>query len=152
MNNPYLNSHPAYPMPIQSSNYSKATGKVRKLRKEVLIARADRNRLDIVNASQEICQDISRLNWIRWLMPGISKYQLLCGFSLTIRKLLNQYPLFSSIASATLAASVRRMVIQNAKPLLKWTVISAAAWKIYGLWRAERLHQDATSDHGCTKL
>ncbi|WP_225721640.1 DUF3318 domain-containing protein [Candidatus Vallotiella sp. (ex Adelges kitamiensis)] len=136
MNNLYSNSYLTQLAPPQESNYSKI--KVRKLRKEVLLARAHRNRIDIANASEEIRQGVSKLSWIKWLIPGISRCRVLSGLPAAICESLNQYPVLSSIISATLAGSVRRLVIRNFKHLLKWTVISAAVWTSYNLWKAVR--------------
>ncbi|CAG7601449.1 DUF3318 domain-containing protein [Candidatus Vallotia tarda] len=145
MNNTHSSSHLAYLTSMRGLNYPK--GKVRGLRKEVLRARADRNRLDIVSAGQEMFYDISRFNWMRWLIPGINRYRLLCKFPLAVRKFLDQHPVLSSIASAILAGPIRRVIIHNAKPLLKWSVIGIAAWKCYFLWKAVRPKHRTTTTH-----
>lgn len=111
--------------------------KVRAIRKELLLARADLERFEIVQAGTELRQGVTKLSWIGWLMPGISRIRSLRRLP-AVGALLDQYPLLGSIASVAFAGPVRRVVLRNAKPLLKWTVLGATAWQGYKLWKAVR--------------
>ncbi|MCG1042682.1 DUF3318 domain-containing protein [Mycetohabitans sp. B8] len=133
MNHSYSNGRLAQPASVRGSG----DPKVRAIRKELLLARADLDRLDIADAGQALRQGVSKLSWIRWLMPGIGRFRSLRRLP-AIGALLDQHPVLASIASAAFAGPVRRVVIRNAKPLLKWTVVGAAAWQGYKLWKEVR--------------
>jgi hypothetical protein len=140
MNNRHSNGRLAQPASVRGSS----DPKVRAIRKELLLARADLDRLDIAGAGHELRQGAAKLSWIRWLMPGISRFRSLHRLPV-IGALLNQHPVLGSIASAAFAGPVRRVVIRNAKPLLKWTVLGAAAWQGYKLWKAVRPQRHTTA-------
>ncbi|CBW75546.1 unnamed protein product [Mycetohabitans rhizoxinica HKI 454] len=133
MNHPYSNSRLAQPASVRGSG----DPKVRAIRKELLLARADLDRLDIAQAGQELRQGVTKFSWLGRLMPGISRFRSLRRLP-AIGALLGQHPVLGSIASAAFSGPVRRMVMRNAKPLLKWTVVGTIAWRGYKLWKAVR--------------
>ncbi|KAG0162356.1 hypothetical protein DFQ28_004414 [Apophysomyces sp. BC1034] len=111
--------------------------KIRTIRKELLLARADLERFEIAQAGAELRQGVAKLSWISRLMPGISRFRSLRRLP-AIGALLDQHPLLGSIASAAFAGPVRRAVMRNAKPLLKWTALGTVAWQGYKFWKAVR--------------
>ncbi|MEJ2767925.1 DUF3318 domain-containing protein [Mycetohabitans sp. B46] len=133
MNHPHSNGRLAQPASVRGSG----DPKVRAIRKELLLARADLDRLDIAQAGQELRRGVAKFSWLSGLIPGISRFRSLRRLP-AIGTLLGQHPVLGSIASAAFSGPVRRVVMRNAKPLLKWTAVGAIAWRGYKLWKAVR--------------
>jgi hypothetical protein len=126
-----------------------STPQLRRLRKELLLVRADVERVELVQATYELRQAVTHFSWLKFLIPGFggisvgkgSKASLLNAG--TIGALLKQYPFISSIASMVLAKPLRATVVAGAKPALKWGSLGLAAWEAYRIWRQMK-HDSAT--------
>ncbi|WP_277187084.1 DUF3318 domain-containing protein [Caballeronia sp. BR00000012568055] len=129
------------------------TPHMRALRKELLIARADVERMEMRQATVDLRESVTHFSFLRFLMPGgksrrtgrrggsagggignILGSLLGGGGGGGIGTLFKQYPIIGSIASLVLTKPVRTTVLRGAKPLLKWGGLGLAAcegWRIY---------------------
>jgi hypothetical protein len=130
------------------------TPHMRALRKELLIARADVERMELRQATHDLRESVTHFSFLRMLMPGGKNRRSsrrgasgggigsmlgslfsggggLGGLSL----LLKQYPIIGSVASLVLTKPVRTKVLHGAKPLLKWGGLGFAAWEGWRIYQ-----------------
>jgi hypothetical protein len=125
---------------------------LRALRKELLLVRADVERMELAQATIEFRQAVTHFSWLKFIVPGFagmragSKEGLLNAG--TIGALLKQYPIISSIASIILAKPLRATVVSGAKPALKWGSLALAGWEAYRIWQQMKREKQAASSAG----
>jgi hypothetical protein len=129
-----------------------STPHMRALRKELLIARADVERMELAQASADLRYNVTHFSFLKFLMPGRGKRRAAgTGGGLMSRLgdlfggaargapglglLLRQYPVISSLASLVLAKPVRVKLMRNAKPLLKWGGLGLLGWEAYRVYK-----------------
>lgn len=123
---------------------------LRALRKELLMVRADVERMELVQATVELRQAVTHFSWLKFILPGFGGLRVGKGSKAsiinagTIGALLKQYPVISSIASILLAKPLRTTVAAGAKPVLKWGSIGLAAWEAYRIW--QQIKRDSAVD------
>jgi hypothetical protein len=134
------------------------TPHMRALRKELLIARADVERMEMRQATLDLRASVTHFSFLRFLMPGggarrwgkrraspggiggIIRSLLGSG---NIGVLLKQYPIVGSVASLVLTKPVRTKLLRSAKPVLKWGGLALAGWEG---WRIYQQMKTATPD------
>lgn len=127
-----------------------STPHLRRLRKELLLVRADVERVELVQATYELRQAVTHFSWLKFLIPGFGGISVGKGSKAsvlnagTIGALLKQYPFASSIVSMLLAKPLRTTVAAGAKPVLKWGSLGLAAWEAYRIWRQMKRDSSAT--------
>ncbi|WP_109482385.1 DUF3318 domain-containing protein [Paraburkholderia sp. C35] len=121
---------------------------LRALRKELLIVRADVERMELAQATLELRSAVTHFSWLKFIVPGFAgsmpwarKRGVAAG---GIGALLKEYPLISSIASLVLAKPIRNTVFATAKPVFKWGSVGLAAWEAY------RIYQQVKRESGKT--
>jgi hypothetical protein len=128
-----------------------STPHMRALRKELLIARADVERMELAQASADLRYKVSHFSILNLLMPGRRKRGRASGGSGFMSRLgglsglfsgsgrlgllLKQYPVVSSLASLVLTKPVRSRLIASAKPILKWGGLGLLGWEAYRVWQ-----------------
>jgi hypothetical protein len=128
-----------------------STPHMRALRKELLIARADVERMELAQAGDDLRYKFSHFSVVNLLMPGrrkrgrasggngfMSRISGLSGLfsgSGGLGLLLKQYPIVSSLASLVLTKPVRSRLIASAKPILKWGGLGLLGWEAYRVWQ-----------------
>jgi hypothetical protein len=123
---------------------------LRALRKELLMVRADVERMELVQATFELRQAVAHFSWLKFILPGFGGLRVGKGPKAsiinagTLGALLKQYPVISSIASILLAKPLRTTVAAGAKPALKWGSIGLAAWEAYRIW--QQIKRDSAVD------
>ncbi|KVN31067.1 DUF3318 domain-containing protein [Burkholderia stagnalis] len=113
----------------------------RAVRKELLILRAEVERLELAEAGAEIRHSFSRFRWLKVLVPGFgigSLGQSAKNLNASLGNLVNQYPMVSSLISLVLAKPVRSLLRASAGPALKWGSLGFAAWEIYRILKESR--------------
>ncbi|SMG43860.1 DUF3318 domain-containing protein [Paraburkholderia susongensis] len=114
---------------------------LRALRKELLLVRADVERVELLHATIELRQAVTHFSWLRFIIPGFGGIRMGKGQKAgvfnagTIGAILKQYPFASSIISMLLAKPLRATVVASAKPALKWGSIALAAWEAFRIWQ-----------------
>ncbi|MFM0335393.1 DUF3318 domain-containing protein [Paraburkholderia fungorum] len=114
---------------------------LRALRKELLLVRADVERMELAQATIELRQAVTHFSWLKFIVPGFGGVRVGRGSKASflnagsIGALLKQYPVISSIASLLLAKPLRATVAAGAKPVLKWGSLALAAWEGYRIWQ-----------------
>jgi hypothetical protein len=111
---------------------------LRALRKELLLVRADVERMELAQATVELRQAVTHFSWLKFILPGFAggmRWNKARGASAGISSLLKEYPLVSSIVSMLLAKPLRATVVATAKPALKWGSLGLAAWEAYRIWQ-----------------
>nr|WP_158936120.1 DUF3318 domain-containing protein [Burkholderia sp. S171] len=139
-----------------------STPHMRALRKELLIARADVERMELAQASADLRYKVSHFSVLSLLMPGRRKRGRASGASGFMSRmsglsglsglfsggggglglLLKQYPVVSSLASLVLTKPVRSRLIASAKPILKWGGLGLLGWEAYRVWQQIRSAPD----------
>jgi len=126
---------------------------LRALRKELLLVRADVERMELAQATLELRQAVTHFSWLKFIVPGLAgmRWRKASAASAGIGALLKEYPLISSIASLLLAKPLRATVAASAKPVLKWGSLALAAWEAYRIWQqmrndSRRAASDAADD------
>jgi hypothetical protein len=126
---------------------------LRALRKELLLVRADVERMELAQATLELRQAVTHFSWLKFIVPGLAgmRWHKASTASAGIGALLKEYPLISSIASLLLAKPLRATVVASAKPVLKWGSLALAAWEAYRIWQqmkndSRRASSDAADD------
>jgi hypothetical protein len=122
---------------------------LRALRKELLIVRADVERMELAQATIELRHTVTHFSWLKFLVPGfgaspfggLGSFGRRRGAAGGIGALLKEYPLISSIASLVLAKPIRSSVIATAKPMFKWGSVGLAAWEAF------RIYQQIKREH-----
>ncbi|MFL9928160.1 DUF3318 domain-containing protein [Paraburkholderia sp. RL18-103-BIB-C] len=123
---------------------------LRALRKELLLVRADVERIELVQATFDLRQAVTRFSWLKFVLPGFGGMRVGKGSKAsvinagTVGALLKQYPFISSIASLLLAKPLRATVVAGAKPALKWGSLGLAAWEAYRIW--QQMKRDSAVD------
>jgi len=127
-----------------------STPQMRALRKELLIVRAEVERMELAQATVELRQAVIHFSWLKFLVPGFAsmRWGVRGAANKGIGALLKQYPLLSSIASLLLAKPLRASVVASTKPVLKWGSVGLAAWEAYRIWQQVRResHRGASAD------
>jgi hypothetical protein len=111
---------------------------LRALRKELLLVRADVERMELLQATIDLRRAVTHFSWLRFIVPGfggMGRGSKKKGASVGIGGLLKQYPLLSSLASLLLAKPLRTTVTASARPVLKWGSLALAAWEAYRIWQ-----------------
>ena len=135
-----------------------STRHMRALRKELLIARADVERMELAQASADLRYKVSHFSFLSLLIPGRGKrgrspggsgfMSRLGGLSGLFNKgsglglLLKQYPIVSSLASLVLTKPVRTRLLRSAKPILKWGGLGLVGWEVYRVWQQMKSSPD----------
>jgi hypothetical protein len=78
---------------------------LRALRKELLLVRADVERMELAQATVDLRQAVTHFSWLKFIVPGFAgmRWGKARTASAGIGSLLKEYPLISSIASMLLA-------------------------------------------------
>ncbi|CAB3638732.1 DUF3318 domain-containing protein [Paraburkholderia rhynchosiae] len=127
---------------------------LRALRKELLLVRADVERMELAQATIELRQAVTHFSWLKFILPGFGGFRVGSGSKASflnagsISALLKQYPLISSIASLVLAKPLRATVAAGAKPALKWGSLAFAAWEAYRVWQQIKGASSASKGSG----
>ncbi|WP_144158276.1 DUF3318 domain-containing protein [Paraburkholderia sp. BCC1885] len=111
---------------------------LRALRKELLLVRADVERMELAQATVELRQAVTHFSWLKFIVPGFAggmRWNKARGATAGIGALLKEYPLISSIVSMLLAKPLRATVVATAKPAIKWGSLGLAAWEAYRIWQ-----------------
>lgn len=125
---------------------------LRALRKELLLVRADVERMELAQATIELRQAVTHFSWLKFILPGFGGMRVGKGSKASflnagsVGALLKQYPLISSIASIVLAKPLRTTVVAGAKPVLKWGSVGLAAWEAYRIW--QQMKRDSAASSG----
>lgn len=125
---------------------------LRALRKELLLVRADVERMELAQATIEIRQAVTHFSWLKFLVPGLAGLRAGSGSkggilnAGSIGALLKQYPLISSIASIILAKPLRATIAASAKPALKWGSLALAGWEAYRILQQMKRDKAASAD------
>ncbi|SAK69949.1 hypothetical protein AWB79_03732 [Caballeronia hypogeia] len=138
------------------------TPQMRALRKELLIARADVERMELRQATYDLRASVTHFSFLRFLMPGGGSRRWgrgrassggiggvlgsLLG-SGSIGVLLKQYPIIGSLASLILTKPVRTKVLHGAKPLLKWGGLALAGWEGWRIYQQMKSTTTETSNN-----
>jgi hypothetical protein len=123
---------------------------LRALRKELLLVRADVERMELAQATVDLRQAVTHFSWLKFIVPGFAgmRFGKARGAGAGIGALLKEYPLISSIASLVLAKPLRATVAASAKPVLKWGSLGLAAWEAYRIWQQMKSESNAASSKG----
>lgn len=127
-----------------------STPHLRALRKELLLVRADVERMELAQATIELRQAVTHFSWLKFILPGFGGMRVGKGPKAnfinagSIGALLKQYPLISSIASLVLAKPLRATIAASAKPALKWGSLALVGWEGYRIWRQMKNESSAT--------
>jgi hypothetical protein len=110
---------------------------LRVLRKELLLVRADVERMELVQATVDLRRAVTHFSWLKFFVPGFGgmRHGATKGAGASIGALLKQYSLLSSIASLLLAKPLRATIAASAKPVLKWGSLAFAAWEAYRVYQ-----------------
>lgn len=113
---------------------------LRALRKELLVVRADVERMELAQATIELRQAVIHFSWLKFVLPGFASMRWGARGATTkgLGALMKQYPLVSSLVSLLLAKPLRTSVAAGAKPVLKWGSVALAAWEAYRIWQQVR--------------
>jgi uncharacterized protein DUF3318 len=127
-----------------------STPQLRALRKELLIVRADVERMELAQATVELRHAIIRFSWLKFILPGFASMRWGTRSAATkgIGSLLKEYPLLSSIVSLLLARPLRTSVAATAKPVLKWGSLALGVWEAYRVWQQVRRETGARAGAG----
>ncbi|MFM0324133.1 DUF3318 domain-containing protein [Caballeronia glebae] len=136
------------------------TPHMRALRKELLIARADVERMELRQATHDLRASVTHFSVLRFLMPGGGGGSRRWGKrggstggiggmlgsllgSGNVGVLFKQYPVIGSLASLVLTKPVRTKLLHSAKPVLKWGGLALAGWEG---WRIYQQMKSATPE------
>ncbi|MFP4889708.1 DUF3318 domain-containing protein [Paraburkholderia sp. EG304] len=114
---------------------------LRALRKELLLVRADVERVELAQAVFELRQAVTHFSWLKFVIPGFGGVRVGKGAKAsvlnagTIGALLKQYPFISSVVSLLLAKPLRATVVRSARPALKWGSLALGAWEAFRIWQ-----------------
>ena len=149
----------------RANSHSLSTPHMRALRKELLIARADVERMEVMQASTDLRYSVKHFSVLKFLMPGrrtgrkasggggfMSRLGGLSSLGALFNNrglglLLKQYPVVSSLTSLLLAKPVRSRLLRSAKPILKWGGLGLLGWEAYRVWQQiKSTPPDASAD------
>lgn len=145
------------------------TPHMRALRKELLIARADVERMELRQATHDIRESVTHFSFLRFLWPrssntgrwgkrGASRGGIgaILGSLLgggggrgaggNLGLLFKQYPIIGSLASLVLTKPVRTKLLHGAKPALKWGGLGLVAWEAFRIWQQMKNTTTETSN------
>ncbi|KMQ80790.1 hypothetical protein BPMI_02577c [Candidatus Burkholderia pumila] len=140
------------------------TPHMRELRKELLIAREDVERMELHQATVDLRESVTHFSFLRFLMPGSGSRKSsrrgasasgggiggilssLLGGGGGIGVLFKQYPIVGSLASLILTKPVRTKILHGAKPALKWGGLGLAAWEAWSIYRQMKSNTPETSN------
>ncbi|WP_114809110.1 DUF3318 domain-containing protein [Paraburkholderia kururiensis] len=123
-----------------------AAPQLRALRKELLLVRADVERMELAEATFELKQAVTHFRWLRFLLPMFGQGG---ARSASIGLLLKDHPLVGSLLSLLLAKPLRAGLVKGAKPALKWGAVALGAWEAFRIWRqvqAEKREAEESAD------
>ncbi|BAN24037.1 DUF3318 domain-containing protein [Caballeronia insecticola] len=136
------------------------TPHMRALRKELLIARADVERMELRQATYDLRASVTHFSFLRFLMPGSGARRwgkrgaapggiggLLSSLlgSGNVGVLFKKYPIIGSVASLVLTKPVRTRLLHGAKPLLKWGGLALAGWEGWRIYQQMKSTATETS-------
>ncbi|SAK72339.1 hypothetical protein AWB77_03129 [Caballeronia fortuita] len=138
------------------------TPHMRALRKELLIARADVERMELRQATHDLRSSVTHFSFLRFLMPGSrgprrwgkrgapaggigGMLGSLLG-SGNMGLLFKQYPVVGSLASLVLTKPVRTKLLSSAKPVLKWGGLALAGWEGWRIYQQMKNAAPETSN------
>ncbi|CAH2782401.1 MAG: FIG00453113: hypothetical protein [uncultured Paraburkholderia sp.] len=130
---------------------------LRALRKELLLVRADVERMELAQATIELREAVTHFSWLKLIVPGFAavragsrggKSNFLNAGNFGV--LLKQYPLISSVVSMVLTKPLRATVAAGAKPALKWGSLALAGWEGYRIWQQMKNDSAAKSAAAAT--
>jgi hypothetical protein len=152
----------AFKAPQRNKMQKLRTPHMRALRKELLIARADVERMEMRQAAADLRSSVTHFSFLRFLMPKRSNrgwgkrgasgggimdtLSTLLGGGGGIGMLFKQYPIIGSLASLILTKPVRTRVVGSAKPLLKWGGLGFAAWEGWRIYQQMKSTTTETSN------
>ncbi|MDR5855325.1 DUF3318 domain-containing protein [Caballeronia sp. LZ062] len=139
--------------------------RMRTLRKELLLARADVERMELRQATHELRDSVAHLPLIgsmlvpgsrparrsvrstspRGTISGVLDSLLGRGGAGKYSFLFKQYPVVGSLASLLLTKPVRTRLLRSAKPLIKWGGLGLAAWEGWRIWQQMKTTSVETS-------
>ena len=125
---------------------------LRALRKELLLVRADVERMELAQATIELRQAVTHFSWLKFILPGFGGMRVGRGSKASflnagsIGALLKQYPLVSSIVSLVLAKPLRATVAAGAKPASSGAALRLPAWEAYRIWK--QMKSDSAASAG----
>jgi hypothetical protein len=137
------------------------TPHMRALRKELLIARADVERMELRQATYDLRASVTHFSFLRFLMPGGGSRRWgkrrassggiggMLGSLLgsgNMGMLFKQYPIIGSVASLVLTKPVRTKLLRSAKPVLKWGGLALAGWEGWRIYQQMKSNTPETSN------
>jgi hypothetical protein len=124
--------------PARARTHDLSTPQLRALRKELLIVRAGVERAEMAGTIVELRETVTRLSWLRFIVPGFSGSRGGGAVGSGIGNLLKQYPLLSSLVSLIVAKPLRSSVVSAARPLVKWGGLAFTVWEAWRVWQQVR--------------
>jgi hypothetical protein len=133
---------------------------MRALRKELLIARADVERMEIAQASADLRHSVTHFSFLKFLLPrrvgfgrsrpaagGGSIASMLSGLLSGggVSSMLRQYPIIGSLVSLVLTKPVLGKLARGAKPALKWGGLGLLVWEGFRVWQQMKTTSTETS-------
>jgi hypothetical protein len=124
---------------------------LRALRKELLLVRADVERVELTQATLDLREAVTHFSWLKFIIPGFGGLRVGKGSKArmisagTLGALLKQYPFASSIVSMLLAKPLRSTVVAGAKPALKWGGLALAGWEAFRIWQQMKRDSNAAA-------
>ncbi|RFU45913.1 DUF3318 domain-containing protein [Paraburkholderia sp. DHOC27] len=121
---------------------------LRALRKELLLVRADVERMELAQATVDLRQAVTHFSWLKFVVPGFAgmRWGKRSGAGAGIGALLKEYPLISSIVSMLLAKPLRATVVAGAKPVFKWGSLGLAAWEAFRIWQQMKKESSSSNE------
>ncbi|SAK95501.1 DUF3318 domain-containing protein [Caballeronia ptereochthonis] len=146
--------------PKHSKMQKLRTPQMRALRKELLLARADVERMELRQATYDLRASVTHFSFLRFLIPGggsrrwgrrgaSSGIAGMLGSLLgsgNVGALLKPYPIIGSVASLVLTRPVRTRLLRSAKPLLKWGGLALAGWEGWRIYQQMKSTATETSN------
>ncbi|SAK43486.1 hypothetical protein AWB75_00563 [Caballeronia catudaia] len=157
-----MSQHDTFRTPKRDKTQKLRTPHMRALRKELLIARADVERMELRQATYDLRASVTHFSFLRFLMPGGGGSRrwgkrraspggiggmlgALLG-SGNMGMLLKQYPIIGSVASLMLTKPVRTKLLRSAKPVLKWGGLALAGWEGWRIYQQMKSAAPETSN------
>ncbi|WP_321796247.1 DUF3318 domain-containing protein [Caballeronia sp. J97] len=147
--------------PRRDKSQTLRTPHMRALRKELLIARADVERMELRQATYDLRASVTHFSFLRFLMPGGGRSRrwgrrgasaggigAMLGSLLgsgNVGMLLKQYPVIGSIVSLVFTKPVRTKLLRSAKPVLKWGGLALAGWEGWRIYQQMKSTAPETS-------